>query len=173
MLDQRQRDKVSPQEPGTENMVREIIEEARTVLPGIQALFGFQLIAVFNDGFKQLAPAEQATHFLALILIALAIALIMTPAAYHRQVEQRSVSQFFVTLASWLVATAMIPLMLGLCLEMHLLGRLIFGDARISAGIALTLLMIFAVLWFVFPWVMARRRSTEQTEQEYRRSQRP
>jgi hypothetical protein len=31
-----------------EEETRTIIEEARMVLPGIQALFGFQLIAVFN-----------------------------------------------------------------------------------------------------------------------------
>ena len=31
---------------------RTTIEEARMVLPGIQAVFGFQLIAVFNNGFR-------------------------------------------------------------------------------------------------------------------------
>ena len=35
-----------------------LIEECRMVIPGIQALFGFQLIAVFNDGFDhKLAPS--------------------------------------------------------------------------------------------------------------------
>jgi hypothetical protein len=33
---------------------REAIEEARMVLPGIQVLFGFQLIAVFNERLKSL-----------------------------------------------------------------------------------------------------------------------
>ena len=35
-------------------MAREAIEEARMVLPGIQALFGFQFITVFNERFRQL-----------------------------------------------------------------------------------------------------------------------
>ena len=34
-----------------EKMARQAIEEARMVLPGIQALFGFQLVTVFNDRF--------------------------------------------------------------------------------------------------------------------------
>src|ERR1700674_1041889 len=80
----------------TDKIGREAIEEARMVLPGIQALFGFQLIAVFNERFRQLPTPEQAMHFAAILLIALAIALIMTPAAYHRQVEPGSVSAFFV-----------------------------------------------------------------------------
>jgi hypothetical protein len=42
---------------------REAIEEARMVLPGIQALFGFQLIAIFNERFKELTEDEQLIHF--------------------------------------------------------------------------------------------------------------
>jgi hypothetical protein len=38
----------------TEKIAQEAIDEARMVLPGIQALFGFQLIAVFNERFAQL-----------------------------------------------------------------------------------------------------------------------
>src|SRR5438128_2595950 len=100
-------------------MAQEALEEARMVLPGIQALFGFQLIAVFNERFSQLPSAEQLAHFAATILIAVAIGLIMTPAAYHRQVEPGTVSSFFVGLASLLITAAMVPLMLGLCLEVY------------------------------------------------------
>src|SRR5689334_5869924 len=36
-----------------------LLEECRTIVPGVQAVFGFQLIAVFNQGFgEKLAPAE-------------------------------------------------------------------------------------------------------------------
>ena len=36
-----------------------LLGECRMVLPDIQALFGFQLIAVFNNSFSQmLTPAE-------------------------------------------------------------------------------------------------------------------
>ena len=37
--------------------------ESRMALPGIQAIFGFQLIAVFNSSFFQIhTPAEQKTY---------------------------------------------------------------------------------------------------------------
>ncbi len=58
------------------------------VLPGIQVLFGFQLIAAFNERFRELAPLEQQLHYSSLVLVSLAIALIMTPAAYHRLVSK-------------------------------------------------------------------------------------
>jgi hypothetical protein len=135
----------------TEKMAREAIEEARMVLPGIQALFGFQLIAVFSDRFKWLTDFEQIAHFVAVILVALSIALIMTPAAYHRQVERSSVSEFFLHLTSWLITVAMVPLMAALCIEIYLLGILVLNDQRRSATIAGLLLLVFAGLWFVFP----------------------
>lgn len=33
--------------------LQQTLDEARMVLPGVQALFGFQLIAVFSDGFER------------------------------------------------------------------------------------------------------------------------
>jgi hypothetical protein len=55
---------------------------------------------LFNERFHQLVQADQVMHYLALLLVALAIAIIMTPAAYHRLVEQETVTEFFVRLAS-------------------------------------------------------------------------
>src|SRR3977135_1884752 len=52
-----------------------LLEECRMVLPGIQALFGFQLIVVFNPAFGQrLTTGEQRLHLLAIALLAVAIA---------------------------------------------------------------------------------------------------
>lgn len=132
---------------------QQIIEEARMVLPGIQALFGFQLMAVFNTRFQELTPYEQYIHFSAILLIVAAIALIMTPAAYHRLVERGIVSQFFVDLSSTLIASAMIPLMIAIALEVLLLGRLIVGSGWLSTAAAACTFSAFAFLWFVYPFV--------------------
>ena len=124
------------------------------VLPGIQALFGFQLIAVFNERFKELTEDERLIHFSATVLVTIAIALIMTPAAYHRLAEQTTISKFFVLLASWLIAAAMVPLMLGLTLEVYLLGLLVIGDSKTSLAVSTALFGVFSLLWFVFPLAM-------------------
>lgn len=130
------------------------------VLPGIQTLFGFQLIAVFNERFRQLHELQQRLHFLAILMIAVAIALIMTPAAYHRMVEPGGVSSFFVRLASRLIALAMVPLMIALCVEVYILATVVFSDHLTSVALGLSLFTIFAGLWFVLPAVMiARNRS--------------
>jgi hypothetical protein len=145
-----------------EEETRITIEEARMVLPGIQAFFGFQLVAIFNNRFQNLTHAEQVLHFIALLMLAVSIALIMTPAAYHRIAERGMVSRHFVELASRFLEFAMLPLMLSISVDLFLLGRLILDNPALSAGIALVTLFLFFGLWYVFPWTQvasARRRN--------------
>src|SRR5204863_5078521 len=74
-----------------------LLDECRMVLPGIQALFGFQLIAVFNSAFgEKLSSSKQRLHLLAIALLTIAIAIIMTPAALHRQKGPYEVTDTFV-----------------------------------------------------------------------------
>ena len=90
-----------------------VTDEARMVLPGVQAVLGFQLIAVFNQRFQDLSAGEQLLHLAAFLLMALAMGMLMTPAAYHRQVERGCVSRRFVELSSTLLTVAMLPLIAG------------------------------------------------------------
>src|SRR3977135_3353047 len=86
-----------------------LLEECRMVLPGIQALFGFQLIAVFSSGFSEkLSRPEQITHFVAITLIAIAVAIIMTPAALHRGTGSKKVTATFVNLTARLLFWSML-----------------------------------------------------------------
>ena len=61
---------------------------ARMLLPGVQAILGFQLVAVTNQRFELLTAHEQLLFLGAFVLLAVAMGLIMAPAAYHRQVER-------------------------------------------------------------------------------------
>jgi len=139
-----------------EEETRTVIEEARMVLPGIQAVFGFQLIAVFNNGFHSLTPPEQLMHLSALILIMIAIALIMTPASYHRIAEKGTVSRRFVEIASRLLTLAMFPLMLGMTADLFLVTRLVLNNVALSIAIAVVLVFVFFGLWYLFPWIERR-----------------
>jgi uncharacterized protein DUF6328 len=148
----------STQKETLEQIAQQAIEESRMVLPGIQTLFGFQLIAGFNQGFRDIGLTEQRLHFVSLLLIAVSIALIMTPVAYHRIVEQGEVSRFFVSLISWLIPAAMVTLMLALSLEVYVVGMVIIEDRLLSTVIAVVMLALFATAWFAFPLAMKQRR---------------
>jgi hypothetical protein len=139
------------QEVRLSDAAKYLVDEARMVLPGTQALFGFQLIAVFNSGFaEKLTPGEQGLHLLAITLVVLAIALVMAPAAYHRQIGPRHVTEAFIRTSTHLLLWSMAPLAVGISLDFYLVSRVILNRAAawwLAAG-------MFAVLigfWFVLP----------------------
>ena len=161
MADERGRDRrdggeIQPTELDT--TVSNLLEEARMLLPGTQTLFGFQLAVVFTGTFRdRLATAEQYLHLLAMVLTAVAIALLMAPAAYHRQAEPESVSRRFVRLATGQLVWGTIPLAVSLCIEVYLVSSLITTRVATSAAIAILLFAVVATLWYVVP-----RRSRER-----------
>ena len=132
--------------------VTHVLEECRTVLPGIQAMFGFQLIVVFNPSFQEkLSAIEHGLHLLAIGLNMIAIAMIMAPAAYHRQKGPQSVSEEFMVVATRLLLYSMFPLMVALGLEFFLIARVITNHLTISILLTALLLTIFSMLWFILP----------------------
>lgn len=133
-----------------------VTDEARMVLPGVQTVLGFQLVAVFNQRFESFSEVEQLIHLAAFLLMAVAMGLVMLPAAYHRQVERGCVSRRFVDLSSTVLTIAMVPLIVGVSLDAFLVARLIThhvaGSALVGAGVA----VVLVVLWFGLP-AMGRR----------------
>jgi len=137
--------------------VEYLLEECRIVLPGIQVLFGFQLATVFTTRFAQdLSAGEQRLHLLAIALVAIAIALIMTPAAYHRQAEPQHASERFIRVSTRLLLASMPPLAVAICLDFYLVARLVLHDALV-AWLAAGLFAVFVALWFALPIVGRRR----------------
>src|SRR4051812_15186743 len=117
-----------------------LVDECRMVLPGVQAIFGFQLIAVFNQRFADDLPdAVQYLHFGSLTLVAIAAALVMTPAALHRITGVQHVTRAFLDRSSSLLLVGMAILALGLALDYFVVGWLIF-EATWIAAIAAVLL---------------------------------
>jgi hypothetical protein len=111
-------------------------------------------VAIFNQGFARLPDAEQHLHFAALVLVTISIAMLLAPAAYRRIVERGTVTLAFARLAAWLVAAALVPLMVALCLEVYLVGALVLSERWASAVIAGALLLVFVALWLAFPLVV-------------------
>ncbi len=136
-----------------------VTDEARMVLPGVQAVLGFQLIAVFNQRFQDLSAAEQLLHLAAFLLMALAMGLVMTPAAYHRQVERGCVSRRFVDLSSTLLTFAMLPLIAGVSLDTYLIARLILDERDPAKIVAAGTALLLACLWYGLPAVCRRLKS--------------
>ena len=134
--------------------MRNIIEEARVVLPGVQALFGFQTIAVFNDRFADLADYAKACHALGMIMVVISIAMVMTPAIYYRTCHGHATAAM-VRLSSKMIRGALGPLAAGLALDMftviHIVASGMSARMALSVGAGLGTLALLAGFWFFLP----------------------
>ncbi len=128
-----------------------LLDECRMVLPGLQALFGFQLIAVFSAGFEsKLSANQRLMHLAAIGLSAIAVAFIMTPAALHRQRGSTEVTESFIRISSRLLLCSMVPLALSISIDFYLVSRAITQQRLVLFTVGV-LLIVFAVMWFVLP----------------------
>ena len=117
---------------------------------------------MFNSRFETaFVPIDQYLHLTALVLVALAIALIMTPAAYHRQAERGFVSRYFTDLASRLLTAALVPSLLTIVLAVFLVFKIILKPTPGSSLIAAGLFAVFVWSWFVSPRLKTKHRSNK------------
>jgi hypothetical protein len=105
------------------------LTETRVMLPGAQALFGFQLLVPLTTAFETLPTAARTVHFVALLLVAMTIVLLIAPAAIHRIAFEGADDRRFLRLASRFVTAALIPLALGVASEMYVAGVRLLPDS--------------------------------------------
>src|SRR5207249_3373446 len=108
------------------------------------------------------STAEQHLHLLAIGLVALAVAIIMTPAAYHRQTGSHEITARFIRLSTRLLLWSMLPLATAICVDFYLIARVTLGGA-LTPVFAGALFAVFISLWFGLPRISARRGAAHST----------
>ena len=63
---------------------RELLEEFRTIQPGVQVLFAFLLTAPFSQRFSEIDAVSRRCWLVALLATAVAAASFIAPTAFHR-----------------------------------------------------------------------------------------
>lgn len=130
------------------NRIKDVLIECRMVLPGAQALLGFQFITVFMERFDELPPYLKELHIASLLLVAICTTLLITPAAYHRIVEAGGNSERFHAFASQMLLGAMVFLALGVSGDFLLILLRVLSSPVVAVMLATCLLLFFMVLWF-------------------------
>src|SRR5438067_5106860 len=143
-----------------EDKIVQVLTEARVVLPGAQALFGFQLAMTLMEGYERLPASSQDMHLAATCAIALTIVLLMAPPAYHRIVERGEDTERFHRFASWMVLAAMATLPLGFAGDLWVVVRKQTTSVRAANTGAAVTLGVFYGLWFAAMFALRARRRT-------------
>jgi Family of unknown function (DUF6328) len=131
--------------------VEQLLTEARVIIPGAQALLGFQFAVTLTRAFDQLSSGAKLTHVIALLCVALAVVLLMAPAALHRLSFRGEDSPAFMAIGSVFVIAAPAPLALGIALDTYVAARRsLDSDVGAIAAAALSGLLLFG-LWYAYP----------------------
>jgi DMSO reductase anchor subunit len=142
--------KQESEESKVTDKIKHVLTEARMVLPGAQALLGFQLVTFLMEAFEKLPASSKYIHLVSLALVALSIVLLMTPAAYHRIVERGEETEHFHRFASRILVAAMVPLALGVCGDLFVVARKVTSSAEFALAASVFMLFVFYGLWFGF-----------------------
>jgi hypothetical protein len=137
--------------------IDQMLTEARLILPGAQALLGFQLIVTLTRTFEQLPATSRLFHVAALCCVALVVILLMTPAALHRISFGGEDTEAFFQMGSWLIIAAPIPLALGIALDLYVAISKASESALLGTILALIMLVILASLWYGYPLYLRTR----------------
>jgi hypothetical protein len=132
--------------------IEHALTEARMVLPGAQALLGFQFMSFFAPGFMELPRASRLIHLSGLLCVSLAGILLIAPAAFHRIAEQGESTTRFYRYASGMVQASLVPLALGMSADFYVVVAKVSGSTADGAVSAAALLSSVFGLWLCIPW---------------------
>ena len=138
--------------------IEQLLTEARVIIPGGQALLGFQFVATLTKSFESLPEEMKWLHFAGLAAVALSVLLLMTPAAVHRLAFHGEDDPQFFQIGSRLVIAAAFPLALGISADIAVVVYKITESGPVSAAIASAAAAVFVIAWYVYP-LLARKRN--------------
>jgi hypothetical protein len=137
--------------------IEQMLTEARVIIPGGQALLGFQLVATLTKAFNELPALFKYVHCVGLCAVALSVVLLMTPAAVHRiAFEGEDDSEFF-KIGSRLVIAASIPLAVGISSDVAVVFFKTTESTAVALGAGAAALFALLGFWLAYPlWYRVR-----------------
>jgi hypothetical protein len=164
----RKEQKMEDKQQSVEARIAQALTELRVVLPGAQALFGFQVSAVLTESFEHLSDAAKAVHLASLMLIVAAIIMLIAPAAYHRIATggDANASMLRYTVRMMIPAEGLIAL--GLVGDAYVTTGMISRSPLLALALSAAALVGCLMLLYVVP-LMARRQANETETIDRRR----
>jgi uncharacterized protein DUF6328 len=138
--------------------IEQMLTEARVILPGVQAMLGFQLIVVMTEAFERVPHVYQKLHFVALGLAASSVVLLIAPAAVHRLAFSGEDDPRFHQIGTILVGTALIPLSFSIAADCALAAWKLFESESVSNMAAIIIACSLLGVWYALPLALRRYR---------------
>ena len=137
--------------------IDQMLTEARVILPGVQAMLGFQLIVVMSEAFERLPDFYRDLHLAGLALTAVSTALLLAPAAIHRLAFNGEDDSRFHTIGTRFITAALVPLAMAISVEICVGAWKLTEDGVGSAVAGVLTLLLMLGAWYLVPLAMRKR----------------
>jgi hypothetical protein len=167
MSKRKERPMKQPEKPTPlETQVDQLLTEARLIIPGVQALLGFQLTVTLTQAFAELPTQAKIAHAVALCCIGLAVILLMAPASVHRIAFSGQDDPDFLRIGSFFVVAAPVALALGIAFDTYVAAGRALQSQPLAAGLAGISAVLLFGFWYAFPlWRRMKGRATRPAEE--------
>jgi hypothetical protein len=136
-----------------EERITHLLNELRIVLPGTEALLGFQFASVFTDQFQKLSFDLRVIHLISLCFILLSIIFLLAAPAFNRIVEPNKATLRFHNFASRVIILALFFLACGMSIELYVVGMVIMSSPPIALTLSVVSFLLCMSLWFGYSLV--------------------
>jgi Kef-type K+ transport system membrane component KefB len=143
----------------------ELLQELRVVIPGVQILLAFLLTAPFQQRFAQLPGSMRNAFFASIACATLATAFLIAPSAHHRLRWRAGEKERLVRVGNQMAIIGTVFLAAAIVLALYVITDVLF-TTDLAVMTAIVSLVVFAVLWYVVPWLGRFNSDSDDEEQE-------
>jgi len=136
--------------------IEQMLREARVILPGAQAMLGFQFIVMLTPAFEKLGDAAKLVHIGALLLGLATVILLMAPAAIHRIAFAGDCNERMLRIGSGLVSIALLPLSAGISADICVAIDHVTESEALGVAAGIAMLIAQLLVWYAWPLAIPR-----------------
>ncbi len=131
----------------------------RTSLPGVQVLFGFLLVAPFQQQFSQFDTLTVASYAVAFFASAIASVLLIAPSVHQRVRAPASGlprnSKRHLVIATWVTIAGTVAMGVAIVATVFLVATFVFANSWVAVATG-TVTSVLGWAWFYLPLVVFR-----------------
>ena len=136
--------------------LRQLSEDLRVMLPGVQVLFGFLLILPFTSSLLQGSSWDRGFYFVAFLSAASSAAFFIAPSAQHRLRWRSDGEEQLLRTGNRLAVVGTVFLSVSVTAVLLLITKLLYGPAW-AGGVAVAGAASFLWLWYGLPLLQRNR----------------
>lgn len=133
-----------------EREVEELLQELRSILPGIQVMFAFLLTVAFSQRFDSLTELQRDVYFLLLLTAGASLILLLAPSSFHRIRFRRRDKEVMIRSANVEVLAALFLISLTIAGVVFLISDVLY-ETEVAVVVAAVTWLAAASIWWAYP----------------------